>query len=92
MTDATNAAAELPQLTLTPNLDGSITTPQVKATEIATIDSESIPAKIDDSILIEAKTLRAGKNLAFLEVEIKNKDTGDLLVKGSHTKYLLQVK
>ena len=51
MTDATNAAAELPQLTLTPNLDGSITTPQVKATEIATIDSESIPAKIDDSIL-----------------------------------------
>lgn len=51
MTDATNAAAELPQLTLTPNLDGSITTPQVKTTEIATIDPESIPAKIDDSIL-----------------------------------------
>lgn len=51
MTDATNAATELPQLTLTPNLDGSITTPQVKATEIATIDPESIPAKIDDSIL-----------------------------------------
>lgn len=47
-------------------------------------------AKIGEDILIEAKTLRAGKKLAFLEVEITNKETGNLLVKATHTKYLLQ--
>ncbi|CAH0554024.1 unnamed protein product [Brassicogethes aeneus] len=47
-------------------------------------------AKIGDEILIDAKTIRAGKTLAFLEVLIKNKATGDLLVKGSHTKYILR--
>ncbi len=51
MTDATNAKTELPQLTLTPSLDGTPAAPQVKTTEIATITPESVPAKIDDSIL-----------------------------------------
>lgn len=47
-------------------------------------------AKIGDTIEINAKTLRAGKTLAFLEVLIKNKESGDTLVKGSHTKYILR--
>ncbi|KAJ8958258.1 hypothetical protein NQ318_017402 [Aromia moschata] len=47
-------------------------------------------AKIGDEIEIHANTIRTGKNLAFLEVAIKNKSTGDVLVKGSHTKFLLK--
>ncbi|XP_022919659.2 acyl-coenzyme A thioesterase 13-like [Onthophagus taurus] len=46
-------------------------------------------AKVGDTILIDSKTLKVGKNLAFLSVEIKDKPSGTLLVKGSHTKYLL---
>ncbi|XP_066139399.1 acyl-coenzyme A thioesterase 13-like [Euwallacea fornicatus] len=49
-------------------------------------------AKIGDQIEIIADTVRVGKTLAFLEVFIKNKHTGDLLVKGSHTKFLMNVK
>lgn len=45
-------------------------------------------AKEGDEILIDAKTLKAGKTLAFLAVEIKNKASGDVLVRGSHTKFL----
>ncbi|XP_018571861.1 acyl-coenzyme A thioesterase 13 [Anoplophora glabripennis] len=47
-------------------------------------------AKIGDTIEIDARTLRVGKSLAVLEVYIKNKVTGELLVKGSHTKFLMQ--
>ncbi|VEN60186.1 unnamed protein product [Callosobruchus maculatus] len=46
-------------------------------------------AVVGDTIEIDARTTRVGKTLAFLEVDIRNKDTGDLLVKGTHTKYLL---
>jgi len=45
-------------------------------------------AKEGDLVEIVAKTLKAGKNLAFLEVELKNKATGDLIAKGSHTKFV----
>lgn len=45
-----------------------------------------------DELLIDAKTLRAGKTLAFLEVIIKNKNTGEDLVHGSHTKYIMNPK
>lgn len=45
------------------------------------------PAAVGEEIFIEAKTLRAGKTLAFLECEIRNKDQA-LLVKGSHTKFV----
>lgn len=45
-------------------------------------------AKVGEEILIEARILRRGRTLAFLECEIKNKDTGSLLVKGSHTKFV----
>ncbi|XP_050306461.1 acyl-coenzyme A thioesterase 13-like [Anthonomus grandis grandis] len=46
-------------------------------------------AKIGDEIEISADTLKVGKTLAFLEVLIKEKKTGALLVKGSHTKFLI---
>lgn len=45
-------------------------------------------AKVGDEVVVEAKTIKAGKNLGFLEVEIKNKNTGDLLVTATHTKFV----
>ena len=45
-------------------------------------------AKIGEEVLIDAKLLRKGRTLAFLEVELRNKETGVLLVKGSHTKFV----
>ncbi|KAG5860705.1 hypothetical protein JTB14_005541 [Gonioctena quinquepunctata] len=47
-------------------------------------------AKKDEEIVIDASTLKVGKTLAFLEVSIKNKESGELLVKGSHTKFILR--
>ncbi|XP_074025765.1 acyl-coenzyme A thioesterase 13 [Leptinotarsa decemlineata] len=47
-------------------------------------------AKEGEEIQIDANTLRAGKSLAFLEMFIKNKSTGELLVKGGQTKYLVR--
>jgi len=46
-------------------------------------------AKVGEDIIVDAKVLKRGKNLAFLEAEIRNKETNALLVKGSHTKYIL---
>lgn len=46
-------------------------------------------AKIGDEIQIIADTIKVGKTLAFLAVQIKEKNSGSLLVKGTHTKYLL---
>lgn len=49
-------------------------------------------AKMGDQIEIFGNTVKMGKSLAFLEVLIKDKKTGTLLVKGSHTKFLLGPK
>ncbi|XP_050702977.1 acyl-coenzyme A thioesterase 13-like [Eriocheir sinensis] len=45
-------------------------------------------AKIGEEILINAETLKLGKTMAFLDVDITNKDTGALVAKGSHTKFV----
>ena len=45
-------------------------------------------AKVGEEILIEAKTLKKGRTLAFLECEIRSKESNALLVKGSHTKFI----
>lgn len=45
-------------------------------------------ARTGDEILINAETLRLGKTLAFLDVDITNKETGALIAKGSHTKFV----
>ena len=41
-----------------------------------------------ETILIDANTLKFGRNIAFLSVEIFNKQTNELVVTGKHTKYL----
>lgn len=41
-----------------------------------------------DVITIDARTIKAGKTLAFLECEIANKDTGVLIARGIHTKFI----
>ena len=46
------------------------------------------PAKVGQELMIEAKLLRKGRRMAFMEVDIRNKDTNDLLVKGSHTVFM----
>ena len=45
--------------------------------------------QLGETIIIEANTLKCGKNIAFLSVDIINKQTKHLVAKGSHTKYLL---
>ncbi|XP_069701570.1 acyl-coenzyme A thioesterase 13-like isoform X2 [Periplaneta americana] len=45
-------------------------------------------AREGETIVIDCNTLKAGKTLAFLDVEIKKKQTGELIAKGSHTKYI----
>jgi acyl-coenzyme A thioesterase 13 len=45
-------------------------------------------AKLGEEIVIDARVLKRGKTLAFLEVEIRNKANDDLLVKGTHTKFV----
>jgi acyl-coenzyme A thioesterase 13 len=47
-------------------------------------------AKVGDEILIDANVVKTGKSLAFLEVEIRNKISGDILVKGTQTQFLMQ--
>ncbi|RZC32281.1 4HBT domain containing protein, partial [Asbolus verrucosus] len=43
-------------------------------------------AKINDDLLIDASVVKRGDQLAFLQAEIKNKTTGDVLVKCANTK------
>lgn len=45
-------------------------------------------AAIGEDIVITANTQRAGKTLAFLDVLITKKNGGDIVAKGSHTKYV----
>ena len=45
-------------------------------------------AKPGQDILVAAETLKAGKSFAFLTVDVTNKDDGQLLAQGKHTKYI----
>lgn len=45
-------------------------------------------AKVGEDILIDAKLIKRGRNLAFLTAEIRKKETDELLVRGSHTKFI----
>lgn len=42
-----------------------------------------------DMVTVDAKTIRAGKNIAFLAVELTKNDGKDIIASGQHTKYLL---
>ncbi|XP_066974646.1 acyl-coenzyme A thioesterase 13-like [Macrobrachium rosenbergii] len=45
-------------------------------------------AKEGETIVIKADTLKVGKNLAFLTVDITNKESGKLIAKGRQTKFV----
>ena len=45
-------------------------------------------AREGEKILIDAKTIKAGKTLAFLTVDIKNEKTGAIIAAGTHTKFI----
>ncbi|XP_059055426.1 acyl-coenzyme A thioesterase 13-like [Achroia grisella] len=45
-------------------------------------------AKEGDNIEVEAVTKKTGKKIAFLEVEVRNKDKNQVLAIGRHTKYI----
>ncbi|XP_069941973.1 acyl-coenzyme A thioesterase 13 isoform X1 [Cherax quadricarinatus] len=45
-------------------------------------------AKTGEEIMINAETLKIGRSLAFLSVDITNKESGALIAKGSHTKFM----
>ncbi|VVA89920.1 unnamed protein product [Arabis nemorensis] len=45
-------------------------------------------AFLNEEIEIEAKTLRVGKAVAVVSVELRKKKTGKLIAQGRHTKYL----
>lgn len=45
-------------------------------------------AREGDVVVVEADTIRAGKNLAFLECSLKHKKDGSVIAKGEHTKYV----
>ncbi|KAF2863705.1 esterase [Piedraia hortae CBS 480.64] len=44
--------------------------------------------KVGDTILAEAICDKIGKNLAFTEVRFKDEKTGELVARGSHTKFV----
>ncbi|CAG9768779.1 unnamed protein product [Ceutorhynchus assimilis] len=46
-------------------------------------------ASIGEEIHIVSNLAKIGKKLAFLEVDIKNKESQEVLVRGTHVKFLL---
>ncbi|XP_022315074.1 acyl-coenzyme A thioesterase 13-like [Crassostrea virginica] len=47
------------------------------------------PARVGETVVIEAKTTRCGRRVAFLSADIRSKD-GQLLAQGFHTKLLME--
>ena len=45
-------------------------------------------AKVGEDILIDSKTQKVGRTLAFLTVDITRKSDGKLIASGKHTKHL----
>ncbi|KAK6180197.1 hypothetical protein SNE40_012390 [Patella caerulea] len=46
------------------------------------------PALLNETLIIDATTLKIGKTLAFLSVDIRNKETNKLIAQGKHTKFV----
>lgn len=47
------------------------------------------PAKLGDTILMEARAIHTGKTLAFAEMDILDKATKKVLVQGTHTAFVV---
>lgn len=45
-------------------------------------------AKEGDEVIVDARTVRAGRNLAYLECELRKKVDGTIIAKGTQTKYV----
>lgn len=45
-------------------------------------------AKEGDLIEVDARAVKTGKTLAYLECELRNKNTGQIIAKGSQTKFV----
>ncbi|XP_011058924.1 PREDICTED: uncharacterized protein LOC105148733 isoform X2 [Acromyrmex echinatior] len=41
-----------------------------------------------ETVTVDAKTIRSGKNLVFLAVELTKNDGKDIVARGQHTKYV----
>nr|XP_043632431.1 acyl-coenzyme A thioesterase 13 [Erigeron canadensis] len=67
-----------------------LTMPNAKTTGVSVEINVSYldAAFVGDEIEIEAKTLRVGKAIAVVTVELRNKKTGKTIAQGRHTKYL----
>lgn len=46
------------------------------------------PVKVSQNIIIEAETLKVGKSLAYLAVQIKEESSGKLVATGEHIKFV----
>jgi MGC89869 protein len=46
------------------------------------------PVQVDDTVLIHCSTLKMGKTLAHLDVNVINKCDGKLIAKGKHIKFI----
>lgn len=47
------------------------------------------PARVGETVVIEARTTRCGRRVAFLAAEIRSKEGRQLLAEGWHTKLLM---
>lgn len=45
-------------------------------------------AKEGDVVIIDAKTIRAGKKIAFLECDLLHKKDGSIIARGTQTKFI----
>ena len=45
-------------------------------------------AKVGEELLVDARALKIGRQLAFLECELRSKETNKIILKGSHTKFV----
>lgn len=45
-------------------------------------------AREGDTVIVDAKAVKTGKTLAYLECELRNKANGQIIAKGSQTKYI----
>lgn len=45
-------------------------------------------SRLDDTLIVESKCHKAGKNLAFTTTNLKLKKDGSIVASGSHTKYI----
>ncbi|XP_034947232.1 acyl-coenzyme A thioesterase 13-like [Chelonus insularis] len=70
---------------MTKVIDGKNVHPGVSVDLHITLLKAAFPG---DVIVIDAKTIRAGRTLAFLKVDLKKKNEGAVIALGSHTKFI----